>query len=76
MFHNRLRAPILTGMRSKTFVLALLLVAATPMAGEAGGNDGAVDGTRTLSGRITAEGMECLAFRDEAGALYTLQGDL
>ena len=26
--------------------------------------------------RLTSEGVECPAFRDEAGALYTLQGDL
>jgi hypothetical protein len=77
MFRNRLRIPILTGMRPRIFVFALLLaaasVAAAPATGVAGG---AADAGHTLSGRLTSEGVECPAFRDEAGALYTLQGDL
>lgn len=54
----------------------MILAVASPAASLAGGGKEAADAVHTLSGRITAEGVECPAFRDEAGALYTLQGDL
>ena len=34
------------------------------------------DGLMTIRGRLTDEGVECPAMRDEQGILYTLSGDL
>lgn len=34
------------------------------------------DGLVTIKGRLTDEGVECPAMRDEVGILYTLSGDL
>lgn len=48
----------------------------------AGASAGSQSSTRrrggrvTLTGRLTGEGVECQAFRSDAGKLYTLTGDL
>ena len=76
MFRNRLCMAILNAMKPRILVFALLLAAAAPATGVAGGGVGVADAGQTLSGRITSEGVECPAFRDQAGALYSLMGDL
>ncbi len=75
MFGNCFCVPKLNGMSPRVFVLALLFATAAPATGVVGGG-GAADAGQTLSGQLTSEGVECPAFRDQAGALYTLQGDL
>jgi hypothetical protein len=55
---------------------ALVLAALAPAPSLAGGEAEGGNESRILVGKITAEDVECPAFRDQGGALYSLLGDL